>query len=174
MEKICLGVLFLMLDFFVNLGAMKIGLLPDFLGYWLILRGMQDLEQQCPRFRKLQPLAIGLTALGLVPFFMDVLALRAQISMFTIAMRLAEQAARLFMVGMLVKGVQDMEKQHGFALQGDKLRTLWLAWAVVSTLTWLLSWIPLVGTVAAVAGGILAICLLIAFFSTARQFKKSA
>ncbi len=174
MGKLCVGILFLTLDFFVSLGSMKIGLLPDFLGYYLILRGMQDLEGQCPRFRKLQPLAIGLAALSLAPFFMDILGMRTQISLVSIALGGLEQVARLVMVHQLVKGVLDLEKQRGLALQGARLRALWLAWMLVSTLAWLCGWMPLVGTAAAFAAGILAICLLIAFYKTARLYKNAA
>jgi len=56
MNFIYFGTLFVILGFNITLGGTQVELFPDAIGYFLILKGTQDLLDIQPNFRKLQPI----------------------------------------------------------------------------------------------------------------------
>ena len=50
MKAFFFGCLLIFLDFHLELNSVRIGLLPNFLGYYLLLRGMRELKEYSPHF----------------------------------------------------------------------------------------------------------------------------
>ena len=50
MNNIFIGFIFVFLDFNLDLGSSRIGLIPDFIGYVLIYQGLKELSGQSRRF----------------------------------------------------------------------------------------------------------------------------
>ena len=59
MRQIFWGMLFLFLDFNLNLGSSSIGLIPDFAGCIFLIRGLDALAGESVRFVQARPWAVA-------------------------------------------------------------------------------------------------------------------
>lgn len=52
MRHLFWGLFFVTLDFDLSLGSVTLGLLPDFVGYYLLMKGMEELAEESGHFEK--------------------------------------------------------------------------------------------------------------------------
>lgn len=173
MDKLFWGLLFVYLDFKITLAdAVVIGLIPDFLGYIFILQGCDSLLEESVYFRRGKVWAFGMVIWSVILYGMDLFNLSAGLSVGNILLGIAGMAAGLMVSWHTVRGVLDMERARSLELQGEKLRSLWLAMAVLEVFGYLLSWVPVVGTVAALALLVVSVCFLAAFRQSGVLYRK--
>ena len=63
MSSIFTGMLLVFLDFNINLGRSKIGLLPDFIGYIVMAGGLAELQSESESFAKVKGFAKGMAVI---------------------------------------------------------------------------------------------------------------
>ncbi len=171
MQHIFLGLILITLDFHLNLGRVSIGLLPDFLGYFFLIRGLQALGTESEHFAKSVPFAKVMMIYTGVIYLLDLIGVGLSSGVLSLILGLAAVVARLIILYWLVLGIQEIQQRHGRDLQADKLKNLWLALAVTNGLVYVCSWIPLVNVVAFLAGAIVTICFLVAFNRTKQAWE---
>lgn len=141
--KLFLGLIFILLDFEITVGTAVIGLVPDFIGYLLLMKALSERDDPW------RHLAFGLMLTGAVLFIADL------VDKTTLAQVWFQGAAFLAEIGMLALLFH--------IVRGKKrLRELFPVVACIRVLCCLISWIPLVGTVCSVANAVVAVCFLIA------------
>lgn len=172
MSNIFKGLLLITLDFYLDLGRIRIGLLPDFPGYILLIKGMEELAGESEKFAKAIPLAKVMVVYTAVLYMLDLFGISVQLNFWSWVLGIAGMIARLVVIYWLVLGVQDMEARHRWELQGGKLRSMWQAMAVLSVIGQLCSWIPYVAIATAIAGVIVNICFLVAFHGTKKRYEE--
>lgn len=153
------GMVFVLLEIPLKLGGRTVGLLPDWLGYWWLAKGFGSMEAQWGGFRKGQTPALVLAVFTGIRYVMDLLVLSARQKFWAWLLGLAAAVAAVLMARLVSKGIRHLEEKDR-DLQGRKLENLWLYLVVVQLLGALLSWLPLVGTVCAVASIVMALCWL--------------
>ena len=67
MQKVFIGILLILLDFHLEFSTGHLGLIPDFIGYFVLLRGLRQLTEDGPSFKRAIPAAIGI---GIYSFFL--------------------------------------------------------------------------------------------------------
>lgn len=174
MGHIFKGLVFVMLDFYINLGAIRIGFLPDFVGYLLMIRGLEELKEENRRFPATISLAKVMVVYSGVLYAMDLFGISVEHEFLAWVLGVAGMILRLMIIYRIVQGIRDMESGRLWDLQGEKLHSLWLAMAVLSGITQLLSWMPLVGVMSSIAGLIVCICFLVAFHGTKRRHEEQS
>ena len=60
MRKLFWGFFFIYLNFNLNLNQYSLNILPNFVGYILLLQGMKQLEEESRFFRRARPFAVGM------------------------------------------------------------------------------------------------------------------
>ncbi|MBP3673278.1 MAG: hypothetical protein J6J18_05560 [Oscillospiraceae bacterium] len=173
MSRLFWGLLFVLMDVKITLGSAEVGLLPDFAGYFLLMKGMEELAEESKRFDKVRHGAFVMVLVSAVLYVADLLDLTAMQAVGIWVLGLIAHVAGLAVLYGMVSGIRQMERGSGWDLQGEKLRTMWLIQAVMGTIAYLLGWIPLVGTVAGVAGMVTAVCFLAAMFGTKKRFDEN-
>lgn len=143
--KLFLGLIFLLLDIKITVGTAVIGLLPDFIGCGLMMKALE--EKNDPR----RHLAFGLMLGSLVLFLADLVDKPAGAQAGFWCAALAAEALGLLLI-------------HGAVRREKRLRTLFPAVAGLRLVCCCLSWMPLVGTVCAVAGNLVSVCFLAAAY----------
>lgn len=140
--KLFLGLIFVLLDVEIPAGTVQIGLLPDFIGYFLLMRGLEERED--PR----RHLAFGLMLVSLAVYaagFLD------PGSLVFWCVELAAEIGLLFLLR---------------RIPGKGTKELFPVLCCIRILAMLLGWLPLVGTVCAVANAVVAVCFLAAAYQT--------
>ena len=75
MSNIFIGALFVFLNFTININGIKIGLIPDFIGYIIMVKGLAELENESPYFLKAKGFAKGMAVYTAILYAMDLFGL---------------------------------------------------------------------------------------------------
>lgn len=172
MDKLFLGILFAMLDVHISLGSLRIGLLPDFVGYILMMKGLKALETESQWFSKGKLCALVMAVFTGVLYVMDLLEMSAQMGFLLWFLGLAALVVSLLLQYWIICGVRQMEARQFWDLQGDRLKSLWLVLTVMKGICYVCSWVPVVGTIAAMADVIIGICYLTAFYQSKKHYQE--
>ncbi|MBR3973790.1 MAG: hypothetical protein IKJ99_07550 [Oscillospiraceae bacterium] len=171
MNAIFLGLTLVLLDLDVTIGTATIELLPDFLGFFLILKGMTALAGENKFFNLGRHLAFGLAIVYFVLFAAAVMNPGTFGKVIFWCVGLAALIGQLALMKKIVAGIRQMELDSGKDLKGERIQAMWLILVVLSTLRHLLSWVPIVGGVCGIAELLVGILFLAAFRECVRRYK---
>ena len=124
------GLLITFIDFFglkINAGSFSVGLVPGFIGFLLLWRGLIVLSPESSVFKKLVPTA---TAFLLVSVFMYVVFffnLIPEDNMIKFVVQIVYATVRLFFTYFIIRGIKDMEAKRNAEFFSTKLFRLWVA-----------------------------------------------
>ena len=172
MNRLFWGLFFVTLDFDLTLGSATFGLIPDFAGYYLLMKGMEELAEESGQFDRGRHWAFGLMLLHGVLYIADLLDPDPGSAVILWFVSLAGFCAGMYLLRKMFAGIRQMEERRGWDLQSGKLHAMWLVETVMGAMAHLLSWMPLVSVFAAVAAAVTALCLLAAMFGTKKRYQK--
>ena len=153
MDHLFWGLLFCLIDVEVTVGRAVFGLLPDFIGYFLLMKGMTALAGESRFFDRGRHWAFGLCILSAVLWGAELMDPDTGTKLGLWALELAERIVLL----VLIRGiVAELGRPEG-------LNAMWLTLAVMQPMCHLLGWIPLVGTVCSAASAVVSLLFLAAF-----------
>ena len=164
MRQIFLGMLFVFLDFNLNLGNVTLGLIPDFVGYILLIRGLDALAAESRRFVQARPWAVVAAAYSGALYGLDLLGIGSSLGIFAWALGLASLALSAYLSGLVVRGILEMERTKGCGLAGSALQGCWMAAVITSALCYPLAFVPVLGWSCVLAGLICNILFLAALW----------
>ena len=162
MQKLFLGLVFIFLNFSISFGSCKIGLIPDFVGYALLARGLHELQDFSPRFAHARPMASGMAVFSAALYALDLLG-----SGYGVPAQLLGIVAvllSLYVSYQVVCGVGDLQAGLGADLGADALRGDWVLLAVLQLLGYLFLISALLGTVVSLATLGASILFLVSFW----------
>jgi len=165
MRKIMVGMVFVFLDFTINMETSKLGLIPDFVGYILIVQGLSEMASESPRFGKIKGLSLAMVVYTALLYAFDLLGVILSEGLFSWLLGLASTIISLYISYNIVMGVRDMEA-GGRNLDGASLLAVWKVYAVVSLAIHLLFLVPALNILLLIAGLVLGIVFLFAFNRT--------
>lgn len=169
MQKLFWGLLFVLLDFTYSFeSGTIIGLLPDFIGFFLIYTGLKELAPESGRFAKAMPWSIGLAVYNAILYTMDVFAWN--IELISWGLGVLNILAGLYVIFLISHGVQEMAEQNCFDLNGGKLVGVWIAMALSQILAAGLVWIPVASIFATFSTLITAIVYLVSFHQSKKLY----
>ncbi|MBH1940586.1 hypothetical protein I5677_06770 [Mobilitalea sibirica] len=163
MGRIFIGFLFVFLNFNFNLNASTIGLIPDFIGYILIHKGLYELSLRSQWFGKVKPYVRCMVLFTAVIYVFDLLGISVSMGYLSLFLGLVSTIISLYITYSIVMGIQDMEKIYQWKLKAETLFMVWKLIAICSFLTYLALIAPLLGFMGMVAGFIFHIVFLYYF-----------
>lgn len=163
MKELFVGMLLVFLDVNVGIQNHILDVLPDFVGYLLMTRGLKGLCRESSSFSRAVPVAQGMIVFSGVVYVMDLTATTVHARFVSFCLGLVAMVCSLLIGFWIVSGVQEMERNRGWDLEGEKLHSMWLYSAVIQSIAYLCGWIPLVGQIGAVGAVVMYICFLVAF-----------
>ncbi len=134
MDSIFYGLFLLLLDINVN----GTDLLPAFLGYYLMYRGLKQLESEGPRFAEMKPWAIAMAVVNAILFILDLTGLNPE-TLGVIPVSAGTTVAFLFILYRIVQGIQELEGKMDANLEGALLMRRWKHVCIVQIASYLLS-----------------------------------
>ena len=163
MSKLFIGLLFVFLDFTINIGTSKIGLIPDFIGYLFLLNGVGELSEQSNSFYKIKPAIAFMVFYSIILYAMDFIGLSVSLGMFTYLLGIISTALSLYILHGIVSGIMDIEAASQRDLNSKTLYSIWKVLAVVSILAYFLLLVPGINIIVIIMGFIVHICFLVYF-----------
>lgn len=171
MNCIFWGLALALVDVDLTLGTMTLELLPDFLGFFLIMKGMTSLAGENKFFNLGRHLAFGLAIAYFIVFVANLMDPESMAKVLLWCFELAALIGQLMLMKKIVAGVRQLELDENRDLKGERIQAMWLILVLLSPLAHLVSWVPIVGGVCGIAELLVGILFLAAFRECAKQYK---
>ena len=168
-NRIFIGMIFLFLDFNLDFNGSRIGLLPDFIGYIFILRGLNELAGFSSCFVKVMPHVKVMAVYAAVIYAMSLFGVYIDASL-GLLLGFVTMLLALFISYNIVMGVKDIEADSGQSLNSGQLYSAWRLLAIFQVLTFVLLYIQTLTTLCILAVLIAQIYYLYVFNITKRLF----
>lgn len=177
MKKIFAGLVFSLLNINIIIGesAAELAVLPDFVGYLLILAGAKQLADESNEFSAIKPFCSAGAVIGAALFVLSLLGQGSDGGAMTIAMRImaaAETVLSLYVSYRIICGVEDIEKSRAQKLGADKLRIAWKFSAVGIAAAYIMYLVPVVSSVGILVNFAFSLVLLWHFYHTASLYEQ--
>lgn len=175
MKLIFWGLFFLFFDFNLNFGSSSISVLPEFVGYALILKGMKQVE--CGAYLTARPWVCAGIIYSAIVWVLNCLGIMAQLTtmaVFAILFAVAGSLLKLGVVYWITKGVCELEESLEYNLYGKSLKTAWivlLVWIVLVQVTSLLA-MAAFALIALIASMIFMIYYLVCFHKSRKAYEE--
>lgn len=156
MNHLFWGFFLILIDVKMTVGSAVFDILPDFLGFWLIMKGMESLAEQSVSFDRGRHGAFGLGILGAILFGMELMNPDITGKLWLWGLGLLAEAGALVLLFLTVRSIRADES-------AARLQGLLTVVAVMQILAHMMGWVPVVGKITMVAAMIGSICFLIAF-----------
>ncbi|MCG8482433.1 MAG: hypothetical protein MJA31_03920 [Clostridia bacterium] len=163
MKNIFIGFLMIFLDFNLNHGNSQIGLIPDFVGYIVMINGLGEMAWESQLFMKAKPYATGMAVYTGILYLMDLFGISASLGAMSYILAIVSTIISLYISYNIVMGVKEMESKYNILLNGDSLKSTWTLLAVLNVVSFVFLLIPAAAGVCIVVCLIVAICFLVAF-----------
>lgn len=173
MNRLFWGLLFCLLDYEVTVGSAVFGLLPDFLGFYLMMKGMEELAGENRFFDRGRHMAFGLMIASVILYVADLMNPGVMVRVTLWAVELIVLVILLVLLRMIIIGILWLEKDHSVQLRGDLLKSLWMILIVICPLGALVYWVPMVGDICHMASAVVSVLFLAAFWDSRKAFYKS-
>lgn len=169
MTKIFLGYLFVFFNFNITVDPQVINLLPNWLGYILILLGAAELAHESGCFVQMRPLTIAAAALSAVFWALDAVGLSASVGWLGTLLNLVGLILSLMVSYQTVSGIVDMQSRWG-DLGGAVLKRRWEVLAVMQCLSYLTAAVPLLSMAFTIASLIFIVLFLVSIFRVQKLY----
>ena len=170
MRKIFWGFFLILLDFPLSFANSTLQLLPDWLGYLLLLTGCAQLEVESDLFGKLRSFCIALCIFSAILWLIDFSGLGG--GTFGNIVQLVHLCLRLYVIQRIIRAIAQTEMCRNCDLSSAHLRRVWLAVALCTAAAVALFWFPTMAVICAVAADIAGIIFLFAFHSTRKAYEQ--
>ncbi len=161
MKSIFTGLLFVVLNFNLNLGNSTIELLPDFIGYIILAGGLLELAGESLLFIKVRPYSIGMAVYTGITFVLNLLGMKGSLGYLDYILGILSLIALFYITYNIVQGIKETERSHGAFLNGERLDSIWRWWAAITAFTYLIFLLPGAAIISIIISAVMAICFLV-------------
>lgn len=170
MDNIFIGFILIFLDFNITIANVRIDIIPDFVGYIVMIHGLIEMANKSTRFMEAKPYAIGMAVYSGILFFIDIFSSSTSLGVLTYIFAFMSTCISLFISYKIVMGVIDMEEKYNVNLNGNSLKSRWTAFAVINILSFVSLLIPPFSIIFLIVGVIIFICFLFALYNSKKLY----
>ncbi|MBR5948590.1 MAG: hypothetical protein IKZ82_08115 [Clostridia bacterium] len=174
MNKVFFGFLFIFLDINLKFNAHSLNLLPDWVGYILVIYGLNELWGESERFTKAKPLCVAMAIYTGVLWLLDIFAVSVEYGGFVgWAVALVPMVISFYISYLVVLGVGDIEANRGIDLQYERLMKVWKVHAISTLATYILMVIPPLAVISLIVCFVAAVVFLVFFNGTRQAYNRT-
>ena len=174
MSNIFIGLILALFNLNIDIGSTRIGLLPSFIGYYLILKGLIEMQDVSEEFKKLIPLAWIAIIYSLALYITDLFGVFADIEQITFLLSIISIAFSLTISYGIVSGVRETGQRNQVLLDGRRLMTSWNSVMIVSILSIFSAFMPLLVIMVIIADLVAKTIFIIRFRGSKDLYSKFA
>lgn len=172
MTMILIGFLFLLFQCNLSIGDAVIGLLPSFVGYFLILAGLDELIVENKQLALLRPWVIGMGLFTGVQYAAALFGFTTTTPLLDVMIALVESALCYWIIHRIIAGIAEIEYRLGVTLMAERLKTWWIWMVFLMTCIYVFLFLgPALSLVLAIGYFVIAILFLVAFHKTSLLFR---
>ena len=173
MNKVFYGFLFIFLDINLRFNAHSLNLLPDWVGYLLLIYGFNELRVQSDCFVKAKPLSVAMAIYTGVLWLLDIFAVNVEYGGFIgWAVALVPVIVSFYISYLVVRGIGDIEANRAIDLQYERLMKVWMIHAAATIATYILILIPPLAIISLIVSFVSALVFLVFFNGTRKAYNQ--
>ena len=166
MRNIFIGMMWVFLNFHLDLGDMRIGLIPSFIGYYFIIRGLGELADFSPHFRNSISFVRIAFGYSIFVYILDLIGAIPPDTLIAIILGAISMILSFVMSYKVVMGIKDIEAEQHRVLNSTKLLSALKILIIFSFTSIFLSFDPLLVIIGVIAYFIIVIYYLYQFSKT--------
>lgn len=171
MDNIFIGFILIFLDFNITIANVRINIIPDFVGYIVMIYGLVEMANKSSKFIEAKPYAIGMAVYTAILFFIDIFSSStSSFDVLNYIFAFTSTCISLFISYKIVMGVIDMEEKYNVNLNGNSLKSRWTAFAVINILSFVSLLIPPFSIIFLIVSVIIFICFLVALYNSKKLY----
>lgn len=168
MGYIFVGFSFIFFNININIGSSVIELMPAFIGYILIHKGLRQLSSNSVYFSKVRPLTVVFIIYTAVIFVLNIFGIQADIGWLSIILCLISTCASLYISYNIILGLFEIEQKRMTDLNAAAVKSKWTILAVSQIIFAVSAFYPILMIICAVITVIFMV-LFLAEFSKAKN-----
>ncbi len=145
--------------------AMVIELLPDFLGYALVLIGIRRGVDHGAAFRRAMLISLCGAVISTVLYIMKAAGIAAGAAMTILLLEVFELILMVVLLLLVVRSVRELEQDTQLELKGKPLFYLWLCDVLAVAVSYVFQTVPAVSSLASMLADLLGIVMLYLLFT---------
>lgn len=173
MQNIFIGLILIFIDFDLNLGSSSIELIPDFAGYILMLRGVEELMEDSAWFSKIKAFILGMAIYSGIIWIINLLGMKSSMGYLDFILGIMATVIFLYILYSIIMAIKDIEVKYAVFLQADTLISIWKLIVIISVLSYLAFFIPVISIAAIFANLVIYIYFLYSFYKTKHLYYSS-
>lgn len=170
MSNLFYGFLLVFLNFNLTFDSIVINLLPDFLGYYLIMKGLKELTSESDHFMKVIPFAQGMMVYSTIRYILDVVGISSRLGWINVGLSIIVTIFLLYIVYEIIQGILELERKMMTNLNGATLLLEWKIIAVLDIINYLVMFLPLISVLFIFVVAVITILFLVRFHSTKQNY----
>ena len=164
MNYIFRGLFFTTLNFDFTSGSIKIGLIPSFIGYILMLKGIDELSKESEAFTKIRIYAKGMAIYSTLTYIIDLIGMSYIIpSGLDVIIGIGANIVAFYITYNIIMGIADIEKRYELDLNSHGLYSIWMGSLILTGLMYLTLLVLPLALAAVILNIIVSIYFLVAF-----------
>ncbi len=130
MNYIFWGFFFIVFNINIHFGATLINFIPNFIGYILMIKGIDTLKHLVPRFEKIRGFCIGMAVLTSFIFVIALLGISGRFNALFIPIRLLSFTIGLYPQYHILRGLKDLAQKKAVSSEKYMPIRLWIIVAI--------------------------------------------
>lgn len=144
MSNIFFGFLLIFFDFNFTINEIFIiGLIPDFAGYILMVKGLDTLAHESFHFERIRPFTVGMGIYSGIIYAFDLFGLSSQISFFGSVLGIVSAVISIYITYVIILGIREIEDNNTVDLKSKSLMTCLAIMAILQAVVLFFSFIPI-------------------------------
>lgn len=171
MSNIFNGFLFIFISFNLAFGTVRIDMIPDFVGYIFMIKGLGEMAAESARYLKIRPFAIGMCAYTFILFIVNLFGSVSIGRVITdMILALISTITSLYIAYNIVMGVRDLEYKYDREFNAAVLYEKWIGFVFFSFAPILLIFLPILNLISIIAALVVIILFLVEFNKTVKLY----
>lgn len=171
MRSIFIGMLLIFLDFNININASTIGLIPDFIGFIFMVKGLDELSGKAASFARARPFAVVMGVFSGLLYALDLFGVFVRLGWLGILLGLAGAVISLYITYTIIEGVRELEEAYKADLNSRRLTSAWKVMAIFQIIMVFTLMLPLLSLICALVSLIASIVFLVAFNNSKKLYE---
>lgn len=171
MGRIFAGLLFIFFDFTIHTDLASFDILPDFIGYILILNGLNQMQKQSIMFKRAIPPCSFMIAYSTVIFALDFFRVFAYKPTISFLLGIVSTGFHLWILYLIISGLAEIEVQNGADLNTESLLSNWKIILCFNIACVIFFWLPVMNILLYIVIIIFTIVFMISFYHVKEMYQ---
>lgn len=144
MRNIFVGLLLISLDFNLTFDQLIIGLIPDFVGYFILHKGLLELTalEESIQLERCKPIATKMIYFTAILYGLDFFGITPSLGVVERVLGLISLFVYLWILYQIIQGILVIQEKYRTDMNGERLLTLWKIIVVLDVIVIVLNMFP--------------------------------